>query len=192
MKKNLMNDSEKNNNQCGCSFGCCGGEPSARRSFLKKTIGILSTPLLVFLAWPFVQSIVGTIFRLPRTTFENVGPVNSFPDNEPALSKYESTIEEAYLHEEKLRDVWIIKHSDSKVTVFSPICPHLGCHYDWYPESKKFICPCHGSVFSIDGKVLGGPSPRGLDTLPWKIENGDVYIKWEQYRVGIPQKIRVG
>ena len=87
---------------------------------------------------------------------------------------------------------WVIKQSEAEVTVFSPICTHLGCHYDWYSQAKKFICPCHGSVFSMEGKVLGGPAPRALDTLPYKIENGDLYIQWELFRVGIPQKVRIG
>jgi menaquinol-cytochrome c reductase iron-sulfur subunit len=185
-----VSESDNSRNHCPCG-GCNGAEPQ-RRSFLKKAVGILSTPLFVFLAWPFIQSIVGTIFRLPKATFEKVGAIASFPDNEPALPKYESRIVDAYLHGDKLRDVWVIKRSQSEVTAFSPICPHLGCRYDWYAEAKKFICPCHGSVFSIDGKVLGGPAPRGLDTLPWKIENGQVYVKWERFRVGISQKVRVG
>ena len=51
----------------------------------------------------------------------------------------------------------------TEVTAYSPICPHLGCHYyDWNPQSKTFVCPCHGSVYSIHGKILGGPAPRPL------------------------------
>ena len=184
--------SEENYNQCHCPSGCADHHPSERRSFLKKTIGILSAPIFLFLAWPLVQSIVATIFRLPKAYFAKVGPTNSFPENEPVLPKYRSDVQDAYIHRNELRDVWIVKHSDSKVTVFSPICPHLGCRYDWYPEAKKFICPCHGSVFSMEGKVLGGPAPRSLDTLPWKIENGDLYVKWERFRVGTPRKIRIG
>jgi menaquinol-cytochrome c reductase iron-sulfur subunit len=187
-----MSASESGNSQHHCPCGGCNGNSPERRSFLKKTIGILSTPLFVFLAWPLVQSIFATIFRLPKAYFAKVGPAHSFPENKPVLPKYRSDVEDAYIHRNELRDVWIVKHSDSKVTVFSPICPHLGCRYDWYPEAKKFICPCHGSVFSMEGKVLGGPAPRGLDTLPWKIENGDLYVKWERFRVGTPRKIRIG
>jgi menaquinol-cytochrome c reductase iron-sulfur subunit len=187
-----MQSSKQESTQSGCPSGHCAENLPTRRSFFEKTVYILSLPLFVLLAWPFIQNIVATIFRLPRASFEKVGSLNSFPENKPVLPKYESKIEETYLHGEKLRDVWVIKHSDSQLTVFSPICPHLGCRYDWYPEAKKFICPCHGSVFSIDGKVLGGPAPRALDTLTWKIKDGDVYVKWERFRVGIPGKIRIG
>ena len=67
----------------------------------------------------------------------------------------------------------------------------MGCRYNWHPELKKFICPCHDSVFSITGKVEGGPSPRSLDTLPHKIENGALYVQWEQFETGLAKKVRI-
>jgi nitrite reductase/ring-hydroxylating ferredoxin subunit len=50
----------------------------------------------------------------------------------------------------------------------SAICTHLGCSYKPFgPPKPKFpmvhaLCPCHGSVFARDGRVLGGPAPRPL------------------------------
>jgi len=46
------------------------------------------------------------------------------------------------------------------VAAMSLICTHLGCIIK---ESKTgFDCPCHGSKFDKEGKVLGGPAPRPL------------------------------
>jgi menaquinol-cytochrome c reductase iron-sulfur subunit len=171
---------------------CPGQADSPRRRFLKHLVGILTAPLVALLGWPLVQSVVGTIYRVPKATFTKVGPVSSFPQGEPASRIFEMQTETGYLHGKITHDVWVVNRSDTEATVFSPICPHLGCHYNWYSEASKFICPCHGSVFSIDGKVLGGPAPRGLDTLPRKIENGALYVQWELFRVGIPRKIRIG
>ena len=179
------------NEQCA-GHQCPFHSTMNRRSILKICIGILSAPLFVLLGWPFAQAILGTIFRLPKTRYVKVGPTSNFPEGQPVSPKFEYAGEQAYLHSKELYTIWVIKHSDQKVTVFSPICTHLGCQYDWYPEAKKFICPCHGSIFSIEGKVLGGPAPRGLDTLAWKIENDDLYVEWKRFRVGIPQKIRIG
>ncbi len=50
----------------------------------------------------------------------------------------------------------------------SAICTHLGCSYKPFgpPESQyptvHARCPCHGSIFARDGRVLGGPAPRPL------------------------------
>jgi menaquinol-cytochrome c reductase iron-sulfur subunit len=163
-----------------------------RRGFLKCLAGILTAPLIALLGWPLVQSVVAIIYRLPKAKFTKVGPMASFPVGKPVSPFFEMRTDTEYLHGQVTHDIWIIRHSDTKVTVFSPICPHLGCHYDWYSQAQKFICPCHGSVFSMEGKVLGGPAPRNLDPLPYKIENGDLYVQWERFRVGIPQKVRVG
>lgn len=75
--------------------------------------------------------------------------------------------------------------------LFSAICPHLGCRYDWNPGAKKFICPCHGSQFGIQGEHLAGPAPRGLDPLPLREKNGKAEITWIQYKSQEPGRIIV-
>ena len=45
----------------------------------------------------------------------------------------------------------------------SSVCTHLGCVVA-HNEGEGFACPCHGSRFSIDGSVVGGPAPAAL---PW-------------------------
>lgn len=50
----------------------------------------------------------------------------------------------------------------------SMTCTHLGCAYKPFGSADKehpvvhAHCPCHGSIFSRDGRVLGGPAPRSL------------------------------
>jgi cytochrome b6-f complex iron-sulfur subunit len=45
----------------------------------------------------------------------------------------------------------------------SSTCTHLGCIVS-HSEQEGFACPCHGSKFGPDGRVIGGPAPTGL---PW-------------------------
>lgn len=63
----------------------------------------------------------------------------------------------------KLEDkkVFIFSNDDGLHAV-SSICQHLGCivnQVEW-----GFLCPCHGSRYNENGKVIGGPAPR---SLPW-------------------------
>ena len=75
--------------------------------------------------------------------------------------------------------------------IFSPICPHLGCRYEWHGELSppKFQCPCHGSQFNLDGEHLAGPAPRGLDPLPFQEQNGTAELMWIRYQSSIPNRI---
>jgi rieske iron-sulfur protein len=55
------------------------------------------------------------------------------------------------------------------LVAYSAICTHLGCSVFAQPnEEGKIHCPCHGSVFDPNdgGKVLAGPAPRALPSLP--------------------------
>ena len=71
---------------------------------------------------------------------------------------------------------WVVKKSDNDVVAFTPQCTHLGCAYHWDDASHTFLCPCHTSVFSIDGKVISGPAPRPLDQYLTKVDNGKLEL----------------
>jgi naphthalene 1,2-dioxygenase system ferredoxin subunit len=44
-------------------------------------------------------------------------------------------------------------------------------------EGPAVRCPWHEAYFSLEsGKVLGGPSPRDVETFQVKVEDGTVYI----------------
>ena len=42
------------------------------------------------------------------------------------------------------------------------VCTHLGCVVPWNASEEKFMCPCHGSQYNAEGKVVRGPAPLSL------------------------------
>ena len=41
-------------------------------------------------------------------------------------------------------------------------CPHLGCALKWNPAERSWDCPCHGSRFGSDGRLIDGPATDDL------------------------------
>ena len=39
----------------------------------------------------------------------------------------------------------------------------MGCELNWNNSEKSWDCPCHGSRFNIDGKVIEGPAVTDLE-----------------------------
>jgi len=74
---------------------------------------------------------------------------------------------------------WVVKMDPHTVVAFTPNCTHLGCAYHWDDQQKNFICPCHTSAFSLDGKVLSGPAPRPLDRYVTRIDGSKLLISAE-------------
>lgn len=165
--------------------------PSAamgRRGFLKTTIAAFSALLAAAIGWPLVQSLIGPMYRKARAGFVRVGAVDTIPEGTPVKLAFTATQQEGYIAEAELHSVWVVKRSASDLTVFSPICTHLGCGFNWFPRARQFVCPCHGSVFAVTGEVLAGPAPR-LDTLPFRVEDGQLLVLWEQFEPGISVKV---
>lgn len=41
-------------------------------------------------------------------------------------------------------------------------CPHLGCALKWNSQERTWDCPCHGSRFTEDGKLIDNPATGDL------------------------------
>jgi nitrite reductase/ring-hydroxylating ferredoxin subunit len=123
-----------------------------RRKFLTR-IGL--TAFFLTIGGVFTSVVA---FILPKLNFE---PKTSFSIGPP--SDYQ-------VGDMKLLDTYqvYIFRSKQGFQAVSAICTHLGCSYKPFgPPSPEYPvvhaqCPCHGSVFSRDGRRIGGPAPRPL------------------------------
>lgn len=75
----------------------------------------------------------------------------------------------------KERQIWVVRN-ERGIYVMVAICRHLGCTPNWFDDKKKFLCPCHGSIYDIKGNVLGGPAPRTLWRAAIKLDPVDGQI----------------
>lgn len=165
-------------------------QPSvSRRDFFKMAFGAIFGLLVVFFSWPLAAFLLSSKSKKGGDQFIKVPNFSSVPVDQPTKLTFQYIDEQAFLRQNTFYDIWVLKHSNTEAKVFSPLCTHLSCRYNWDSNGRTFACPCHGSVFNQDGGVVAGPAPRPLDVLMHKIENGELYVNWQVFKPGIPQKV---
>jgi len=62
------------------------------------------------------------------------------------------------------------------------ICTHLGCVVPWNASENKFMCPCHGSQYNAEGKVVRGPAPLSLALAHANVNEDDklIFSPWTE------------
>lgn len=144
---------------------------STRRVFHIAVIYVLGGLIGLAMAIPTAMYLLVPPRQRKESGWIDAGDVSQLMPGVPVeLSFQESRLDGWRLTTEK-KTAWVVKEPNSGIVAFGPQCTHLACAYHWEAESGEFMCPCHGSVFSIEGKVLAGPAPRPLDRYLTKIEN---------------------
>lgn len=128
----------------------------------------LSIPAAIYLLLPP---------KLKRTPdWVEAGEVSSLEPREPVELVFRRNRVDGWKILSEKTSAWVVKFSDSEIVAYGPQCTHLGCAYHWDDGRNDFLCPCHTSVFGIDGAVISGPAPRPLDRYETKVENGKLLI----------------
>jgi glycine/D-amino acid oxidase-like deaminating enzyme/nitrite reductase/ring-hydroxylating ferredoxin subunit len=68
-----------------------------------------------------------------------------------------------------VKKVAVYKDEKETLHAYSAICPHLGCVVQWNAAERSFDCPCHGSRFTCEGKVVNGPAQSDLKKIEMKL-----------------------
>lgn len=76
----------------------------------------------------------------------------------------------------KDRMVLFIRDGEDSVLGFDPTCTHQQCTVEHKAGSDKIECPCHGSIFDLEGNVLKGPAETPLHRFETSLEDERVVI----------------
>lgn len=85
---------------------------------------------------------------------------------------------------------YIVIQGDDTIANYgiNAVCTHLGCVVPWNASENKFICPCHGSQYNDEGKVVRGPAPLSLALVHADVTEDDklVFSQWTEtdFRTG--------
>jgi len=142
-----------------------------RRAFLKRTIKIFATILSVFAGFIFAVSSYPGLIRKKKLHFYRVCST----DDLPVKGVRQFYIEVPKNGNTIATKVFIVNNGN-EIFALSPVCTHLGCLVNWNRHKQRFLCPCHGGQYDMNGNVVEGPPPSSLGRLPMKTGQNDVLI----------------
>ncbi|XP_059662583.1 cytochrome b6-f complex iron-sulfur subunit, chloroplastic-like [Cornus florida] len=84
---------------------------------------------------------------------------------------------------------YLVVENDRTLATYgiNAVCTHLGCVVPFNSAENKFICPCHGSQYNNQGRVVRGPAPLSLALAHADIDDGKVlFVPWVEtdFRTG--------
>jgi menaquinol-cytochrome c reductase iron-sulfur subunit len=162
-----------------------------RRTFLIRITGFIMGLIGLALSIPLVGYVISPAFQRRVQEWAEAGSADELTVGIPRELSYVVALNDGWLKTTATKSVWGVRQSDGTVTVFSPLCTHLGCGYHWDSGDLTFKCPCHGSIFDLNGKVVAGPAPRPLDRLPVKVENGRLFVLYKEFKAGTSKQVEL-
>jgi menaquinol-cytochrome c reductase iron-sulfur subunit len=157
-------------------------ENQTRRKFYVGVINVLGAVITAALALPAAAYLLIKPNSEESGEFIEVADLNQLTTGKPEEVVYRRTRVDGWKRMEEKTTTWVVKTPD-KIIAFAPSCTHLGCAYHWNDEIQSFLCPCHTSVFRLDGSVVSGPAPRSLDRYVSKTVGGKLLISQKMEKV---------
>lgn len=76
------------------------------------------------------------------------------------------------------RDAYLVVEEGPRIASYGigSVCTHLGCTVEWNANSDRFECPCHGSRYDNQGRVIEGPARRSLELITVVVKQNQVRL----------------
>jgi menaquinol-cytochrome c reductase iron-sulfur subunit len=172
-------------------------QAGSRRSFLS----LLTKALLALIAFCLATPVVAYIWAPLRrkkggpdagADFSDAGPLADIPAGKWSLVTIDVVRQDGWEKSRTQRSVYVRKSAgNNPVTVLSPICPHLGCPINLDASKSEFKCPCHQGLFNDSGAWVSGPPPRSMDSLEHEIRADRLWVRWQDFKIGVPERVPV-
>lgn len=139
----------------------------SRRNFVAK-LGNASVTAVCLGAVPWLTACASVPYAAAARTPGRLSvPISAFGDGSGVLVEFPEEGMPIYVH----------RQAEDRFTAVLTRCSHRGCEAE--PNGERIVCPCHGSEYTPDGRVLQGPARRDLTRFPTTVEAGSVVIALE-------------
>jgi menaquinol-cytochrome c reductase iron-sulfur subunit len=163
--------------------GAFEGETITRRRFMVGTANGAGIVAAAAFTLPALGFAIGPIFKSTPHRWETVGKVGDFSDVNylPAtltINPAIGTTGKTTVYVRKFNPLLDTDPYDkgTPYIAISSRCAHLGCPVRWVDAAQRFICPCHGGVYDLLGRRVGGPPVRPLDRFYTRVVGDQVQV----------------
>jgi len=135
-----------------------------RRTLLSWLLGSGFTASIASFVYPAIR------FMNPPDTPEAsvnevaAGKIQEFKPNSGKIVKFGS------------KPALLVRSGESDWKAFSAVCTHLNCTVQYRDTTQQIWCACHNGVYDLNGKVVSGPPPAGLEEYAVKLRGDQVVI----------------
>jgi menaquinol-cytochrome c reductase iron-sulfur subunit len=157
-------------------MGSHGAQQATRRNFSVAAIYGIWAAMVAALGLPGVAYLLIPSRIRRKNDWVEAGDITQLVPKVPLEVAFRRNRVDGWRVVSEKSTAWLVKLPSNDVVAYAPQCTHLGCAYHWDQRRTEFICPCHNSVFSIDGSVQEGPAPRPLDRFQTKIEGNKLLL----------------
>jgi Rieske Fe-S protein len=150
--------------------------PTGRRSFLARVVVAVHAAIGATITFVVGGAALAPSFAAPRRTWQRATAVSDLEEGTPTPVTLRLIRQDGY-RQVVDRKVVYVQRDGARVRVLDSTCTHLGCRTRYDAASRRFLCPCHGGVYDVDGTVLDGPPPAPLRTMNARIDGADVVVQ---------------
>jgi len=170
--------------------GAFEGETVTRRRFMTGSANAAGIVAAAAFTLPALGFAIGPVFKKASYKWEAIGPPDMFPNNNyiPVVVTITPGIGQAgkttvYVRQRNAALDTDPADAHTPYIAISTRCAHLGCPVRWVDAAERFICPCHGGVYDLLGRRVGGPPVRPLDRFPTRVRDGLVELYTGRFSV---------
>lgn len=163
-----------------------------RRGFMRVVSGVGATVVAALVGIPVIGAFISPALRKPEANdwIKVADDTATLDIGVPIRVDFVQTQDDAWIESRALMSVWLYTEDGDRFKAYNGHCTHLGCGFLLAPDKKTFACPCHRGQFDAKtGAVLAGPPPRPLDELEVVVRDAAVYVKYRDFRLGVPERV---
>lgn len=162
-----------------------------RRDFYRLGTIVLGNAFALALAVPGLKYLLDPLAKRGGSgNFRDLTRLGQLKVGEPQSFSIIAERQDAWVRYPKqpIGSVWLVRQpegSKEPVVALSSECPHLSCPVTLAADGKGFLCPCHDSVFDLQGARKNTVSPRAMDRMEVELSSEEdpmIRVKFVRFR----------